>query len=117
MLTQEIVQELLTYDPETGKLFWNERKKEWFKSEGDWKSWNDRYAGEEAFTCLKDNGYKNGKLLGRSCVAHRIAWLYTYGKLPKEIEHINGDRSDNRLENLRKTSMKHRNYFKGELFA
>ncbi|WP_395444039.1 HNH endonuclease signature motif containing protein [Caulobacter sp. UC70_42] len=35
-------------------------------------------------------------------MAHRLAWLLTHGEWPEhEIDHINGDRSDNRLVNLR----------------
>ena len=37
--------------------------------------------------------------------AHRLAWLYVYGKFPNgEIDHINGDESDNRILNLRDVS-------------
>jgi len=39
---------------------------------------------------------------GRKVLAHRLAWLLTYGDWPVgDIDHINHDRSDNRLENLR----------------
>jgi len=39
--------------------------------------------------------------MGKQHKAHRLIWLYVYGEMPKEIDHINGDRQDNRLENLR----------------
>lgn len=43
-------------------------------------------------------GYKNYK-------AHRLAWLCTYGELPSSmLDHINGNRSDNRIENLRQVT-------------
>jgi hypothetical protein len=35
-------------------------------------------------------------------MAHRLVWFVTYGKFPNgDIDHLNGDRSDNRIENLR----------------
>lgn len=34
--------------------------------------------------------------------AHRLAWLWTHGQWPKDqLDHVNGDTSDNRLANLR----------------
>jgi hypothetical protein len=47
-------------------------------------------------------GYLIIKIKGRQYKAHRLAWLYVYGQMPKGvIDHINGDRSDNRICNLR----------------
>lgn len=49
-----------------------------------------------------DNGYLLISLLGKEHRAHRLAWMYVYGYMPSlQIDHINGLRSDNRIENLR----------------
>lgn len=56
---------------------------------------------------------KNGK--GQSCLKHRLIWIENYGEIPKDyvIHHINGNKKDNRIENLECLSrqdhaMKHR---------
>lgn len=48
------------------------------------------------------NGYKSIGLFGKRYLQHRIAWLLVTGSWPEhQIDHINGDRSDNRWVNLR----------------
>lgn len=52
------------------------------------------------------DGYVYITLAGRKLLAHRLAWLMAYGELPPEnIDHINMDRSDNRIANLRSASV------------
>lgn len=52
-----------------------------------------------------DRGYRRIGAFGRHWFAHRLAWEVYYGKAPEgDIDHINGDKSDNRIENLRDVS-------------
>jgi hypothetical protein len=94
----DLLRKLLRYEPETGKLFWRERDREFFKSDRDYKVWNIRFAGKEAFTA-SDCGYKTGKVFGKTYRAHRIIWALQTGAWPRdEIDHIDQDKSNNAWE-------------------
>ena len=100
----EDLRQLLIYEPDTGKLFWRERPQGMFSCERDCRAWNARYAGREAFTPRR-GGYLMGKIFSRTHSAHRVIWCLFFGAWPsKQIDHINGDRSDNRIGNLREVS-------------
>lgn len=84
-ITQTLVQHHLKYNPETGKFIWLRGRRAGY------------LAGSEG-----TNGYIKIQLLGVHCLAHRLAWLYMYGKFPDNfIDHINGVKADNRIVNLR----------------
>lgn len=61
-------------------------------------------AGTNAGTLHKTSGYVYVGVDRKSYRAHRLAWFYMTGRWPVEIDHVNGDRSDNRWSNLRECS-------------
>lgn len=88
-LTAERLRELLRYNPETGEF---SRK----------VHLSNRSRASQTVGNKHSQGYIIICVDGKPHRAHRLAWLYVYGEWPKEqIDHINGDRSDNRIANLR----------------
>lgn len=88
-ITLEEAKEHLTYDPDTGVFRWNKNKGRHAK------------AGDVAGSVHR-SGYRRIGICGALVYAHRLAWLMHHGEEPADmIDHINGDRDDNRIENLR----------------
>ena len=101
----ELLRKLLRYEAETGKLFWRERPCEMFPSKQSWKTWNTKHANSEALKAKDAKGYKHGQVLNKHYMTHRVVWALVHGAWPNEqIDHINGDKSDNRIFNLRDVS-------------
>lgn len=103
--SQGVLRQLLDYDPEAGALSWKKRDEAFFQdgrhaAKHTCAKWNARFAGKIAFTA-STKGYRCGAIFGDNYLAHRVIWRMTYGTEPDHIDHINGDRRDNRLENLR----------------
>jgi hypothetical protein len=100
----DALRKLLGYDEASGLLFWLPRPHEMFATESAAKSWNTKYANKVAGSKTSE-GYTIISVLGVSYMAHRLAWVIANKKLPDgEIDHINGDRNDNRAKNLRVVS-------------
>ncbi len=89
-MTKELLQKLFTYNPETGE----------FRNKIDRAS-NARKGG-----LIKSNhscGYRRVNVEGNLYYTHRLIWIYLYGRIPTKfvIDHIDGNTSNNKIQNLR----------------
>jgi hypothetical protein len=64
------------------------------------KAFPNAPAGAKAHKINK-TGYLGFRVNGRVCGEHRLVWMFHHGFMPGLIDHINGNRADNRIENLR----------------
>ena len=92
--SQEHVQHRLRYEPESGRFFWLNPNPRAYSI----------CVGDETGLAKDSYGYGLIGLDGTNYLAHRLAWLHVYGEWPPELDHIDGDRSNNRITNLRKAS-------------
>lgn len=101
---QDLLKALFHFDQTTGRLFWKPRSREMCATYCAFRTWNAAYAGKEALTYRNSNGYKKGTIYQKLYYAHRIIWKLIHGYDADFVDHANGDRSDNRPENLRNVS-------------
>lgn len=88
----KLCNEFLTYS--NGSLLWKKTSSYTPQNLSKAAGWKD------------SRGYLNFKLKGKTYKSHRIIYLLFNGYLPKCIDHINGIRDDNRIENLREVTQR-----------
>lgn len=100
ILSVEHLREYLYYESLTGVFTWVNKN----------QNANCIKVGDIAGDLHKASGYTRICIDGKRHYAHRLAWLYMTGVMPKNlIDHINGDRSDNRFCNLREATIQQNN--------
>lgn len=96
-LLQEL-QKHLAYNPKTGEITYKNTR------------YGTKKVGEVAGK-VRPCGYKRFHFCGHYLQNHRVAWVLHYGVWPKyTIDHINRDKTDNRIENLRDVPQQENNY-------
>jgi hypothetical protein len=74
---------------------------------------NKQYLVGQEVGSIHATGYRHVTWMNKPHKVHRLIFLLEHGYLPKEIDHINGDKQDNRLENLREATRSENQYNKG----
>ena len=103
----ELLHELLKLDVDTGKLFWLAREEKHFSDVGRsakhrCANWNSKFAWREAFYTVDLHGYRHGYIFNAIFSAARVVFAMHHGKWPSHhIDHINGNKTDDRPVNLR----------------
>ena len=96
---------VVRYSPDTGILYWRQRSLRFFggvRPAHSRAAWNGRFADKPINGTESEHGYIRIYVLREPHFAHRVAWAAFYGEWPTQgIDHINREKQDNRITNLR----------------
>jgi HNH endonuclease len=101
------LRQCFAYDPYTGVLTWRVRPRNHFETDRGWRGTNSRQAGNAAGSIVRtvSETYIRVEIDGRSLAAHRVIYKLVWGKEPPaDIDHHDGDGTNNRWKNLRPAS-------------
>ena len=106
MLTQEYLKQCLNYDADTGVFTWKDRPRIHFPTLRGYAAFKSQFANNIAGAIHYggETNYRSIRILDKAYLSHRLAWLYTHGEFPIEIDHIDGNGENNKIENLRNVS-------------
>ena len=97
-----ILKDILAYDSLTGLLTWKVRDRKYFSCDWSCKVWNGRYPNTLALNTPLKGKHLSGSIFDKNYLAHRVAWALYYGEWPNgEIDHIDGNGTNNSVINLR----------------
>lgn len=97
----ELLHECFLYEAESGAILWKHRPEHHFKTRAAYVNFNRDNAGKIVGS-INNREYLLTRLMGKTYIVHRLIWALHYGVHPDGfVDHINGERSDNRIENLR----------------
>jgi len=82
-------------------MWWRPRNRKWFATDRSCATWNTRFSNKRALTSINNTGYFAGTVCNKPILLHRAAWAICHDYWPELIDHVNRDRMDNRLVNIR----------------
>ena len=109
IINAEKLKEMFDYNHQTGELTHRYRSEDHFKTKNAFGMFNKRFAGRKA-GCPGNHGYEQVYVDRKLQLTHRVIWAIVHGRWPEgHLDHIDGDITNNRIENLRECNSSQNN--------